>query len=489
MKIASCYRVSYLVVPFSLVITSLANSLIHLENKILSQEILCLDFSNNQRLQALFPIDLPSTNIAHQELEEMKAWEIKYQAIQIILRYTNIKNNTTFEAMLLHYLSGIFLSADCIQNVIDRLHNLACKTIFTHHKFPSDYQRVFEFDSKTIETIYVATQEMLITSRETIDQIIYHRYMRDYGPLKNDQQQSHPETDKRSLQNIFSAGLSFSIPKRYRAMIAEMYKQNSTAILSDLLKNEKIVTMNGLTHSKISLMVHDIFDHYWLSTHLFQLGYCEKFSTLFKKIGSPFERDVFSREGELIASIAFEYRLYLISHDYTPLLSMRDIAAILEQSIKEGLATENQYDALALLQSSEYNKGFLHGLSYIYSGIIIELMEQRRKNGLIKIINPDTRDIIGTFNALDPEYLAFIIHTCSWLFSNTQLIHQALLTIAVITENYLCDLAKNPDIAPLRITLENIKDAIPYDGSIPDYKITWFKKNPGFASTRSILSQ
>jgi len=441
-------------------------------------EIFSLTPCKNKVVIDLFETAYSLNNIDTYKFQQVLGWELKHQTVQLILAFTNLRNNTTFDSMLLHWLSGILLRSSSAQDAVHQWRNL----LEAKHRSKSDLclysQNIIDLKQSIIEKMYILIEQYLQKNKNILIQNSYKMYTTEYGFCLHDARQID-QNPVRSLKQITSSGLHMSIDKKFIPLIQDAIKNNPETPVTDQLKNLRILTTNGLMDSKISFLCHDLFDHSWLFYKLEKHEFLKRYKDFFAKIGNPHMWDIFSREGETIASIGFEYRLYLASHDYRPLFDINKIINILQESIHNKTATENQLRAFSLLSSTEVNQRLLHGLPIIFSGIIIELMEQRRKHGFIQILDEDN-NVIDYFNAFDAEYTALIVETCAWLFKHEQSVHDTLTAISTLTEDHLIKVAQEKNDGFFAINLKDIKRA--------KKKARWFKNNKGFTATRQILS-
>ncbi len=116
-------------------------------------------------------------------------------------------------------------------------------------------------------------------------------------------QKPHPV---RTLDKSIADGLMLEIPAHKVEQIKEAF--DPFIPLIERLKNKRFVTIGGLRNSKVSLLVHDHFDHAMTFKLLWEANIFSRYETFLAQVGNPQKCDILSRESELIASIAYDYR-------------------------------------------------------------------------------------------------------------------------------------------------------------------------------------
>lgn len=96
--------------------------------------------------------------------------------------------------------------------------------------------------------------------------------------------------------------------KQQISLTALNYIKNTDIPLSSQFSDYRVVQINNFKGSKISHLVHDLFDHLCVFSYLRDLGFFAVYEEFWQRVGNPAKRDIFSRESELIASIAYERR-------------------------------------------------------------------------------------------------------------------------------------------------------------------------------------
>ncbi len=341
---------------------------------------------------------------------------------------------------------------------------------------------------------------------------------------------------KRSLENILENGLEMQIHPKYAPLLREIQQKQSEGMIpdrfeqakdadgmdvytpiyreatreervipiSEIVKNLKIVdygfkTPKGPVLGKVSLASHDVHDHaraFWL---LEQAGlFNEKadgtgYHQLMGKLSDPLRSNIFRREGELVASVAYDWRNYFDLHPkYEPQIGLEDIRSYFLTADAKGIPlSKNQVNALNYVeeliridpngQSAESKK-----LRHILGGVWQETLEQKRKteNSLWQRKDGSYQRMSAT----NPEYLAFVIEASRVLEQNGAQMSDALNQNNLKMENYLRDVANSTGDEPvskLRFTPEDVRLAGPDASTVPVPTREWILEHPGFNTRRA----
>lgn len=351
-------------------------------------------------------------------------------------------------------------------------------------------------------------------------------------------------TDKReyyhsrqlSLENVMENGWDMKVDQRYVPLIREVAQKQSEGMiperfeksvgedgmdvytpvyrqatqeerilpLSELVKNLKVVDYGfkdtkGTVLGKVSLASHDVHDHaraFWLldKAGLFS-GTADNpgYSHLMGKLADPQSNNIFRREGELVASVAYDWRNYFDSHpDYQPQVDLTDIKNYFLHADRQGLPlSKNQARALDYVerlidadpqgQSPEAKK-----LRHIIGGVWQETLEQKRKtdNSLWKREDGSYQRMSAT----NPEYLAFVIEATQVLERQSLLMQYALNQNNLKMERYLQDVANSRGdeaVPTLRFTPEDVRTAFGEEAAVGQKTRDWMLQHPGFNTRRA----
>ena len=308
---------------------------------------------------------------------------------------------------------------------------------------------------------------------------------------KNDRYQFNGNETARSLGEMLQSGIVVAIdPERLPIVRSAKEKVGTGPLpLIEVLKNDRILSINGLADSKISLAVHDSMDHVWLFNLMHKKGFHEKFYEFFESIGDPSFTDIYKREGEIVASIGFGVRCYATQESgFVPLIDTQQLRDIFEDYFDSGVLQGRHMDAFRILRNIHPHSREWQSLGFTYSNNVMELNEQRRKHGKIKVRDPQTHKITGEFSELDPDYLALFIELHHELLSSKNKTRNNLFMFHILFEEYLQGIADG-DISidqPLNIHMQHL-DQYSFDKtSIPADRIRWMFRNYGFTATKDV---
>jgi hypothetical protein len=258
--------------------------------------------------------------------------------------------------------------------------------------------------------------------------------------------------------------------------------------LIEHLKNERILNINGLDESKVSLAVHDFMDHMWAFALIQDCGLLDKYAELFASIGNPQDFDIFKREGEIVAGIAFGVREYeTMRPGFEPLVDATQIHEHLDSLFAEGkLDTSRHMDALRMLKGLKPGSLEWQSLGFIFSSYMVELDEQRRKHGTIKQRDLQTGELLGELDPCSPDFLCFLIETHHQILKPKNFHYNDLARFQVLLEDYLVSIAsgKLHDSAELNIKLSDLRNTDFSGVQISADRIKWIREHYGFATTR-----
>lgn len=413
--------------------------------------------------------------------KQLCVWELKYRIVKnVFLENPVFVNHDDGDALLLHLFAGILLHSESSEQAMHDWVALSTEKYKDLNKFSEKYRRYFNLPEEQVIDLYKKTQKFIKTYGAMITESIKQRMNEN---VRYDNYSLIVE--HRKLASVLERGLSVKVLPGFYNDLDESKPLDAEVVLLEQFKNQRVIEVAGLKNSKVSFLLHDLFDHIWFSSFLDRTpGFMQKYEKFFQKIGNPVTRDLFCREGELTASIAFEFRLYLASNDYVPLYGINEIINVFEKSRQNGTLTPLQEEAYNILKNEkQYNSQFFHSLPFIYSGVMIELMEQRRQYGFIKV---HTDDSISYFQAQDPEYAALIVQSCELLWQNIDEVKSILLKIALFGETLLGSSACKKETEAVIARIQDIESLDVSTLPLSKEKVAWFKNNLGFGATRYV---
>ncbi len=423
---------------------------------------------------------LPGGSLADtSELRELERLERKYDIGQILRANPAI---AVADGTMLHWLSTVMLHARDRASSVKRWRAIAERGGRVATDFSDTQREILSIPDEDVVTLYDRTQEYLtISSRDVPERIVNRRRSVHQW---NDAYEVR-QKPKRDLELLRQNGIRITIDPKDIAFIQEDYAEGDELPLLDRIKNNRIASINGFDGSKVSLTIHDTFDHFWLYDRLDRLGVLNRYKEFLQSVGNPQDTDLFSREGELIASIGFEWRSsYVAERTFKPIFDLDQIKKIFRKA-QEGGLSENQKRAFEVLSQLDPAGDEAKRLCSIYSGVLVELMEQRRKHGFIRHLDSNFKPI-GILPLLDPEYLALIIEANHILCDPATGAHDALFNIEAMTEDHLIGLATGEITNGLVITLPKVDAFNPDNSRLSQKKQAWLRKNPFHASTRIV---
>jgi YD repeat-containing protein len=270
--------------------------------------------------------------------------------------------------------------------------------------------------------------------------------------------------------------------------------------LAELTKNLKLVDYgfkdaNGLPLlGKMSLGAHDGNDHMRAFRALQDAGLLSKdskgrgYADLLQQLGDFPGKDMFNRESELIATVAYNWRAFPEMHpSYVPSVKLEQVAEWLSKSA--GDMSENQKQALAyvrrlLAEDPSGSSTEAKLLRHIFSAVTTELNEQSRKTGLSFLINPRgvTTEIM---TATHPEYVALVIDVTRTLGDpgNSEFLQKLNLRL----EEYLRAVAEGAEQGRGKFKLRDVdvESSASTSALVPKEVEDWLARHPGYSTRRA----
>lgn len=383
----------------------------------------------------------------------------------------------------IHYIEGFN------NQFFDRLFNVLDKPTFEEflHGFrglvPSTYsEELFSFlNDNELHALYSGVHLHLKHSYKAILSCVHERLGAGGSITTNDTMQFSGKVTKRSLSSLRESSIEVVLEDR-----AQLVPKAESDIrpISELNKNERIFTISGFRNSKLSLIVHDLVDHLWFFDTLDFGKMFDKYDILFAGLGNPEKHDIFKREGELVASIAYGVRLFnTIEQGFRPHYLFDDIQSRIVEHFKNYYTHKHKVsDALRIILHTDAQSRNAQSLSFVFSNLVSELEEQKRKHGFIWFRVNENRS--RELDPLDELYLSFFIEAHNELTLPKNKHRNFLFGAQLIVEDWLVRSSKG-DTTPLRITFDTIKHFDYCKVDIDPETILWIKDNYGYLATRS----
>lgn len=301
------------------------------------------------------------------------------------------------------------------------------------------------------------------------------------------------DAENRSLEFMLREGMTISFDigdDSARQRLAEAYQIAGEGVLpvTEYVKNDRILQVNGFTGSKLSLAIHDFMDHIWTFDVIQRSGLLDRYSKMFASVGNPELTDIFRREGEMVASIAFGVRLFqTMPSAFEPLMDSFAIEEHLDSLFVEGTLEERHMHAYRAIKGMRRGSVEWQSLGFSFSNYITELDEQRRKHGKIKQRDPATRRLVGELDPFSPDYMCFFIDAHREIVSPENKHRDDLFRIHILIEECLHAAANNGMSGPHRILLSGLRD-IDFRGTVLSAnRLQWMRNNYGFTANKDVI--
>lgn len=296
----------------------------------------------------------------------------------------------------------------------------------------------------------------------------------------------------RGIERLRESGMVISIDPSGQEAIRDAGAVAGEGILpvTEYLKNEKILGVSGFMGSKISLAVHDFMDHVWTFDMLMKVGLIDTYAELFDSVGNPEATDIFKREGEMVASIAFGVRYFqTMPSAFGPVFPASAIEAHLDELFVGAQLDARHMNAYRTIKSLQKGSMEWQSLGFAFSNYLTELDEQRRKYGTIKQRDPRSKRVIGELDPLSPDYMCLFIDTHSEILASRNKHRDDLFRFHILLEEYLSSYAKGniPVDEPVTVKMGGLRDIDFTKTTLPPQRIQWMANNYGFTATRDAI--
>jgi hypothetical protein len=277
--------------------------------------------------------------------------------------------------------------------------------------------------------------------------------------------------------------MQITITPEHVNQLQQLLHSGADCPVLDKMKNEPILTINGFAGSKVALTIHDLFDHFWTFHTFEQHGLLERYADFLQSVGNPQSTDIFKREGELIASISYEWRsTFSPERNFRPLVQFSDLVRLFDKHPEKEM-TPNQKRAKQILAEMDPKSPEAQKLAAMYSGVLVELMEQRRKHGYIRKLDANFAPT-QVLPLLDREYLALVIEGAHLMMQPETKNQEALFTINVLVEDFFIRAAQNPTQLTLSVTAQTIQEFDPNQSVVSPERQDWLWENFFHTATR-----
>jgi len=329
--------------------------------------------------------------------------------------------------------------------------------------------------------------------RDSITRQVKDR-MKDF-PEADEEQFSNK--NRSSLNALLNSGLSFKLQGNGTEIIrrAQKLAKESERPVLELVKRERIIeATKEKEDSKVSHIVHDVVDHVWVARLFRDRGLHERHKPLFQAIGDPLLTDLFTRSGEVLASIAYGVRSWgNLRPGFVPLLDIAEIAKTVDRLLGEAKfgdiervkapSAERSLPAFATLRRlvNAPAQREAQSLAFVLSNYYVEMDETTRKHGSVKYRDPEKNTTIDELRFESLEFLCFAIDLHSELLHSKNKHRDFLLRTHLWLEEFLrsdeCLQQEN-----FYVKIEDIENRDFSDVKISAETINWMARNYGFTA-------
>lgn len=296
----------------------------------------------------------------------------------------------------------------------------------------------------------------------------------------------------RSLDEMLATGMTITIDPANVDKILDANRLAGEGILplTEYVKNGKVLGVSGFMGSKVSLAVHDYMDHLWTFSMVKDAGILDRYRYMFDSIGNPESTDIYKREGEIVASVAFGVRYFqTMPSAFGPIKRSSQIEEHLDKLFVDGALEPRHMSAYRTLKGLRKGSIDWQSLGFSFSNYVTELDQQRRKYGRIKQVDPRTKKLVGELDPLSPDFICFFIDTHQQLLASKNKHRDDLFRFHILLEEYLTSFAdgKIPQDEPFTIKPSQLRKIDFTKTTLPPQRIQWMRNNHGFTATRDAI--
>ena len=308
----------------------------------------------------------------------------------------------------------------------------------------------------------------------------------------------------RSLENLIADGIKCDIAPWQEGLddpwivlaSARDKAANGDVPILEYIKRDRILKIQGLKErSKVSLAIHDAVDHAWFTNLLSEpeeggKSILDRHAELMRSVGDPIHFDLFRREGEMIASIAFGVRYWASQQvGFVPRVSFGEILEVFESAIVADSFVDERhlsaYRTLLALRARPRQRE-AQSLEFTFSNYVTELDEQRRKHGEIKIFGNPRTVPIGKLDPWGIDYLSFFIDAHHKITSSKSFHRDTLLKVHVKLEEWLTTVERESPRS-LFLLPRDMQNFDVDSARISREKRAWMENNFGFTAYKEPL--
>ena len=327
---------------------------------------------------------------------------------------------------------------------------------------------------------------------ETIDEEVAASVQENQKEIARADRMQFNGQARRSIEQMAENGMVITIDPENAQQIIDANELAGEGILpvTEYVKNGKVLGVSGFMGSKVSLAVHDYMDHLWTFATIQKAGILDRYSYMFDSIGNPEATDIYKREGEIVASVAFGVRYFQnMPSAFGPLMRSSQIEEHLDQLFVDGQLGSHHMEAYRTIKSLRKGSMEWQSLGFTFSNYITELDQQRRKYGRIKQRDPRTKQLLGELDPLSPDFMCFFIDTHHQLLLPKNKHRDDMFRFHILFEEYLTSYAngKIPQDKQFIITPDRLRETDFTKTTLPPQRIQWMRNNHGFTATRDAI--
>jgi hypothetical protein len=314
------------------------------------------------------------------------------------------------------------------------------------------------FTMQERETMRV--QELMLVDDETTVLEEHAELRAEYAA--SDSQQLAAASDSRNLDHYLQHGVEYGFAAQ---RIDELRPSIDTSKpVSAQLMRERVVAINGLGAVRMSVVYHDMMDHFWGMSQLRSAGLDTRYGDFAADVGNPFTGFLFSKQAELLSGIGYNTRRFITKPDHYGSM------AASREAINAHLGEDAEEDerVAGVLEKINGSEDFARAAGFVINGAIGSLLLQRSRAGAVKkIVNgPNGPEITGTPEALmGSRYLSLMIDGTEVLLASGEDYQNMQLELNLTIESLLREcLERNLATAHLNLgrarDISNIPEAV-----------------------------
>lgn len=449
-------------------------------------------------------LELVSSSERIDKLEELVELERRFEALECIKGKYALKGLTPMQRALaplvrpMHYVEeiGNQFAAKILPAYMHVNPEVGLEMFRKVQPHTTQEEMVLLVSDDEFRKIHVGVQAHLDDKVQAIQEVAAQRLDPKKGQISiNDRLQFRGTETPSSLENILRNGVVLSLePEAMGALKDVVRRADQDSIpITEQVKNLRLITINGFRGSKISHAVHDAMDHAWTFSLLKNKGLLDDYRDLLQSVGNPHLTNIFFREGEAIASIAFGVRYWsIIEPGFKPIMNTQELAAKMDEHFESGALTDARHmRAYRLIRQLAKDPSVREAqcLGFAFSNYYSELNEQRRKHGKIKQKNLSTGNIDGELNPLSADFLSLFIETHHEILSSENKHRNDLFVFHIMLEEFLRDVSTGvlPEDAKLKVRVQDLRTKDVSLTTLPPARLHWMFRNHGFTSTKDSI--